>query len=158
MNTTTMNATMPLARVGKIWTFVPWISRLFLLPPMIIMTRISLRCILDPVHAIAEAGVALSTPEALTDTRVIGGLTLTLGAIIAWAVFSHDRLRMGHVVVITLMALVLSVRMFGFVHDGTTLAMGTQKVKTSGEIVFLILNAVGFALQTYRMKRVGITQ
>lgn len=158
MNTTTMKATMPLARTGKIRTLVPWISRLLLIPPMFIMIRISLRCILDPLHAVAETGVTLSSPEALTDTRVIGGLTLTLGAIIASAIFSRDRLRMGHAVVVTLMGLVLLVRMFGFVYDGTTLAMGTQQVKTAGEIVFLVLNAAGFALQTYRMKRMGTAQ
>jgi hypothetical protein len=75
----------------------------------------------------------------------------------AWAVFSRDRLRLGHAVVITLMVLVLSVRMSGFVHDGTTLARGTQTVKTSGEIVSLLLIGVGFALQTYRMERMAIT-
>ena len=48
-----------------------------------------------------------------------------------------------------LMGLVLAVRLFGFAHDGTTLAMGDQKVKFTGEIVFLTLNTLGFILQTY---------
>jgi len=54
--------------------------------------------------------------------------------------------------VIALMAFILAVRMFGFVQDGTTLAMGDQKVKTIGEAVFLVLNTIGFFLQTYLVR------
>lgn len=133
------------------WT--PWISRLVLILPALLLIMISFRFILDPAHAIAATGITFSTPEALTDTRVFGGITLTVVLILTSAIFSRRGLRMGHAAVIALMTLVLSVRLFGFMQDGTTLAMGTQKMKTTGEIIFLALNAVGFALQTYGRKR-----
>jgi hypothetical protein len=115
----------------------------------------SIRYIVDPSHAASPTGVALSTHEAFTDTRVVGGITLTLVAILVSAIFSHRRLRMGHAVVVALMAFVLAVRIFGFARDGTTLQTGTQKVKTSGEIVFLALNAIGLALQSSRRTEVA---
>lgn len=132
--------------------WINWISRLLLLPPTVLMIVISFRCILDPTHALAPTGTILNTPEALTDARVIGGITLTLAAVFASAILSRRRLRLGHAVVMTLMTFVLAVRMFGFSQDGTTLNTGTQRVKTTGEIVLLTLNAVGFALQTYARK------
>ena len=60
---------------------------------------------------------------------------------------------MGHAIVITLMGFILAVRMFGFAADGTTLAMGDQRVKTIGEVIFLTLNTLGFFLQTYQRKQ-----
>jgi hypothetical protein len=46
------------------------------------------------------------------------------------------------------MGVTLVVRIFGFMNDGTTLAMGNQRPITIVEIVFLTLNAVGFIVQT----------
>jgi hypothetical protein len=105
-----------------------------------VMFRVALRYIFDPVHAASTTGVSLTTPEALTDTRVVGSLTLTIVFVIASCLFSPRRMRWGHATVAIMMALILVVRLFGFAHDGTTLAMGDQKLKTVGEIVFLSLN------------------
>lgn len=145
-------------RTTGAWRFAPWVSRLVLILPTLIMIVASVHYIMDPTHAASPTGVALTTPEALTDTRVVGGITLTMVFILAWAIFSRERLRLGHAVVIGLMALVLAVRMFGFLRDGTTLETGTQKVKTRGEIVFLVLNAAGFALQTYSRKPMEVSR
>ena len=133
-------------RIGSLAT---WLSRLVMVPPMLIMILIAVRCISDPIHAVAATGVTLSTPEALTDMRVIGGLALTIALVIATSITSLRRLLSGHLTIIALMGLVLAVRLFGFAHDGTTLAMGDQKVKFTGEILFLTLNTFGFILQTY---------
>jgi hypothetical protein len=56
------------------------------------------------------------------------------------------------------MASVLAVRMLGFSIDGTTLAMGTQKVKFTGEVVFLTLNSIALALQSFGSKHSGERQ
>ena len=130
-------------------SLAPWLSRIVMVPPVTIIVLIAVRCISDPVHAIAATGVTLSTPEALTDMRVIGGLALTIALVIATSILSPLRLRSGHLTIMALMGLVLAVRLFGFAHDGTTLAMGNQKMKFTGEIAFLTLNTVGFILQTY---------
>lgn len=137
----------------RIAALAPWLSRIVMGPPVLIMILIAVRCISDPIHAVAATGVTLSTPEALTDMRVIGGLALTIALVIASSIPSLKRLRGGHLTIIALMGLVLAVRLFGFAHDGTTLAMGDQKVKLTGEILFLTLNTLGFIFQTYLRRR-----
>jgi hypothetical protein len=119
-----------------------------MIPPVLILLSISVRLILHPTQAIASSGVALTSPEALTDTRAMGAMTLTVAVVIAACIFSRTRLRMGHGTVVALMGFILAVRMFGFGVDGTTLAMGDQRVKVIGEAVFLGLNAIAFVLQS----------
>jgi hypothetical protein len=63
---------------------------------------------------------------------------------------------MGHITIVAMMLLILAVRIFGFAKDGTTLAMGGQKVKFTGELVFLTLNAIALALQTRLSGRSGV--
>jgi hypothetical protein len=138
---------------GGIASIAPWLSRLVAIPPTLIMALIGIRFITNPVHGVAATGVALSTPEAVTDTRVIGALALTIAGVLARLVVSRKRLRTAHIIVVALMGLILAVRMFGFTVDGTTLAMGGQKVKFTGEVVFLTLNTIAFSLQTYLSKR-----
>ena len=46
------------------------------------------------------------------------------------------------------MGVTLVIRIFGFVKDGTTLAMGNQRPITMVEVVFLTLNTLGFIVQT----------
>src|SRR5262249_1415170 len=119
------------------------------------MALIGVRFISNPVHGVAATGVTLNTPEAVTDTRVIGALALTIAGILASLVVSRRRLRTAHAVVLGLMALILAVRIFGFAVDGTTLAMGGQRYKFTGELVFLTLNALAFSMQTYLSRRMG---
>jgi hypothetical protein len=158
MTTQVLNRSLPQSVSERSSGLALGVSRVVLLLPALVMILISIRYIQDPAHAAAPTGVSLTTPEALTDTRVVGAITLTMGFILVTAILSRRRLRMGHAVVVTLMALILAVRMFGFVQDGTRLDMGTQRIKTAGEIVFLVLNAAGFALHTYRLKWNGVTQ
>ena len=133
----------------------PWLSRLVTVPPTLIMTLIGIHVITDPIHAIAAIGVTLTTPEAVTDTRAMGALALTIAGVLASFVVSRRRLRAAHAVVIGLMATILAVRVFGFAVDGTTLAMGGQKVKFTGEAVFLTLNSLAFWMQTHISNRTG---
>jgi len=122
------------------------------------MIVIAVRFIGNPIHAASQTGVTLSTPEALTDTRVVGALALTIAFAIASSITSRQRLRMGHAIVIVLMAFILAVRLYGFATDGTTLAMGDQRVKIIGETLFLALNAIGLFLQTYFGKQSAVSQ
>ncbi len=140
---------------GGFVRIAPWLSRIVMVPPVLILILISVRYIGNPIHAASPTGVMLSTPEALTDTRVVGAITLTIALLIATSTVSLRSLRMGHATVVALMALILAVRMFGFAVDGTTLAMGDQRVKTVGEIVFLTLNMLGFFIQTRLLKQRG---
>lgn len=127
------------------WRLAPWLSRLVMFPPVIIFTAISLRYFRNPASAIA--GTTLSTPEAFTDTRVLGAWTLTLLIMLMTFLFSKDRLWLGHLQLAFFMAAVLVTRVFGFLHDGTTLAMGNQRFITIAEVILLTLNALGLLLQ-----------
>jgi hypothetical protein len=133
-------------------------SRIVTIPPTLIMILIGLRFIVHPNRGLAETGVTLSTQEAMTDMRVVGALALTIAFVLAQFLLSRSWSRAANVAVIALMGSVLAVRMFGFSIDGTTLAMGTQKVKFTGEVVFLALNSIAFALQSFGSKHSGVQQ
>lgn len=126
------------------WRFVPWLSRLVMFPPVIIFTAISLRYFTNPAHVVA--GATLNTPEAFTDTRVLGAWTLTLLIMLVTFLLSKDRLWLGHLQLVFFMGATLTARVFGFIHDGTTLAMGNQRFITIAESALLILNAAGLLL------------
>ena len=152
MTTSSVNIAAQRTGSRRLASLAPWFSRLFLGLPALVMTLVSVRYITNPMHAASPTGVMLSTPEALTDTRVVGALVLTVVFALGGCLVSVRRLRMGHVLVIALMGFILAVRFFGFTQDGTTLATGDQKVKTIGETVFLLVNVIGFFLQTYVVK------
>ena len=146
MSTNTMNPTSALGRTGRVWSLAPWLSRLVMLPPVLIFTSVGSRFLKDPGHAIP--GVSLTTPEAFTDTRVIGAWMFALALMLITFLFSDDRLWLGHLQLALFIGLTLAVRIFGFMNDGTTLAMGNEKVITIVEIVLLVLNALGLFVQT----------
>jgi hypothetical protein len=147
---------MSSTRTQKAGLLAPLLSRIVMVPPMLIMALIGLRFITNPSQGAAATGVTLSTPEAITDTRVMGALALTIAFALATFISSRSRLRMGHITIVAMMLLILAVRIFGFAKDGTTLAMGGQKVKFTGELVFLTLNAIALALQTRLSGRSGV--
>lgn len=146
MNTSTMNATTPLARKGMIWNFAPWLSRIVMLPPIAVFTLIGIRFLTNPGHA--TPGVTLNTPEAFTDTRVLGGGMVTMVIMTIVFLLSENRLSLGNLQLTVFMGVSLAVRIFGFANDGTTLAMGNQRRITIVETVFLVLNTLGFVVQT----------
>ena len=134
------------------WPFTVWMSRAFMAPPALIFLLISFKFFTNPARAIAANGVAFTGPEAMTDARVMGAIILALAIFIFTAIFSKTRLRFGHFIVVITMGLILAVRLYGFMADGTTLEMGHQMQKTIGEIVFLVLNSIGLIVQTIRSK------
>ena len=152
MNTSTMIATPSRAHTRRLPSFAPWLSRLIMLPAALIFTLISIRFLTNPGHA--TPGVILNTPEAFTDTRAMGAWMVTLLSMLLTFVFSEDRLWLGHLQLAIFMGVTLVVRFFGFMNDGTTLAMGNQRPITIVEIVFLTLNTAGFIVQT-RLSRIS---
>src|SRR5262245_28800113 len=122
MTTGSASVTAEIANRGASF-LAGWLSRLFMGLPMLLLILIAFRYITNPMHAASPTGVALNTPEALTDTRVAGALALTIVFALATCFFSPRKLRTGHAIVVAMMTLILAVRMFGFAEDGTTLAM-----------------------------------
>jgi hypothetical protein len=126
------------------WNAAPWLSRLVMLPPMFVLVIITLRYLQHPAQAIP--GTMLTTPEAFTDTRVVGAWILTTLLMLIIFLLSKSRLWLGHLQLVALMALVLAIRIFGFLNDGS-FHMGNQRRITIAEIVFLVLNSAGLAMQ-----------
>jgi hypothetical protein len=156
MATRTVSASGERQSEAGFWRLAPWLSRLVMLPPAFILSVITLRYFTNPAHAIN--GTTLNTPEAFTDTRVLGAWTLTLLVMLVTFLLSRTRLWLGHLQLMAFMGITLVVRIFGFMHDGTTLAMGNQRVITIMEIVFLVLNTVGLAVQARLFKQSGGVQ
>jgi hypothetical protein len=154
MSTIIMNVATPLSRTGKLWSLAPWVSRLVMLPPALVFGLISIRFLTNPGHAIP--GATLNTPQAFTDTRVVGAWMVTLLVMLLTFLFSEKRLWLGHLQLAVFMGVTLVVRIFGFMNDGTTLAMGNQRPITIVEIVFLVLNTLGLVVQTRRLKQLEV--
>lgn len=146
---------LPAASPIQKWlrTFAPWLSRFVMLPPVFIFSLISVRFLTNPGHAIP--GVALNSPEALTDTRVIGAWMVTLVLLLIAFLISEKRLWLGHLQLALFMGITLVVRIFGFMNDGTTLAMGNQRTITIAETLFLVLNTLGLIAQARLRNRSG---
>ena len=156
MSTRVINVATSLSRTERLLSLAPWLSRVVMFPPVLILGLISFRFLTNPAHAIPA--VTLHTPEAFTDTRVIGAGTLTLLAMLVTFLLSDDRLWMGHMQLVTFMGVTLIVRVFGFLNDGTTLAMGNQRLITIVEIIFLTLNALGLVVQIHLLKQSEVRQ
>ena len=77
------------------WPFTEYMSRMFMIPPIIIFTIISHRFLTNPAHAISATGVAYSQPDAITDTRVMGAVFLSLAIVILGTVLSKNLLDEG---------------------------------------------------------------
>jgi hypothetical protein len=150
MNSDTANARTASSTAGRLRSLAPWISRLVMLPPVLVFTLISLRYLTSP--GAKTPGVSLRTPEAFTDTRVIGAWMVTLLVMLITFHLAESRLWLGHLQLAAFMGITLAVRIFGFINDGTTLQTGNQRTITIVEIVFLVLNTVGFVVQTRLMK------
>jgi hypothetical protein len=153
MSTGTVHGGTTITRTGSLWPFASWLSRLVMFPPVLVFALISVRFLTNPGHA--TPGVTLNTPEAVTDTRVIGAWMVTLLTMLITFLLSKDRLWLGHLQLAAFTGVTLIVRIFGFMNDGTTLAMGNQRAITIVEIVFLTLNTAGFLMQTRLIKQSG---
>jgi hypothetical protein len=132
---------------GKFQVIAPWLSRLVMMPPVFIFTLISTRFLANPGHAVP--GVTLATPESFTDMRVVAAWMLTFVVMLLIFLSSQKRLWLGHLQLSLILGLALGVRIFGFMYDGTTLAMGNQRPITIAESVLLMLNILGLAMQSY---------
>ena len=65
---------------GKFWRFAPWLSRLILLWPSIILAVIGIRGVVDPVKFGAAQGIVFRTSEAVAIGRVgLGAFPLGCG-------------------------------------------------------------------------------
>jgi hypothetical protein len=122
----------------------PWMCRGVLTMTALIFTMIAVRYIKDPVQASAETGVALESPLASTTTRVgFGAFPLSIAIFSLASLFSERRRRAGVLLVATVMAVVIVVRLLGTAMDG---ASAHSTVLFVPEAVMLTIASVGLYL------------
>jgi len=139
---------------GRFRTIAPWLSRMVMMPPVLVFTLIGTRFLANPGHAVP--GVTLNTPESFTDMRVMAAWTITLAAVLLTLISNRKRLWLGHLLLCVFLGLMLAIRIFGFVHDGTTLETGNQMRITVVETVLLILNVLGLVVQNQLRKQIAV--
>jgi hypothetical protein len=106
--------------MSTFWKLSSWISRLVVLGVAGLFTMISMRFILDPQHAAANAGITIVPDLGMTSTRTgFGGFPLGFAAILLFCLFSSRRLLAALFSIATVVAALLAVRLYGAVHDAT---------------------------------------
>jgi hypothetical protein len=135
------------------WRLVPWLNRLILLAPLVIIAVITARIITDPVRSAAEHGMTLDSPVGLTNYRSgNGGIFLAFAIFtISCLVFTRRHLT-GLSFLALMMGVVLAVRGVSVVIDGT---LREQLSLLVAEAVFLTLSVVGVFLELARRHRLG---
>ena len=98
----------------------PWLTRLVLLSATLLFAMIGRKYVFDPVAAVRNAGIVLNTPMALTTMRAsFGAFPLACAASILACLFSARRNRIGLWFIAILIGIVLTVRLYGILEDGT---------------------------------------
>jgi hypothetical protein len=134
----------------KFWRFSPWLVRLILTPPTLILALIASRYLLNPVQAATSAGISFVAPLGLTVARVgLGAFPLACSLFTLSCLISSRRLLTGLGFVATVMSAALVVRIFGMLADGTSKENLHLVV---AEIVMLTLMLIGVVLELGRRR------
>jgi hypothetical protein len=95
-----------------------WLNRLVLGFAIFVFGMIAVRYIGDPVRTEAPHKIVLGSPEAITNTRVSGGVFLAMALVMAAAFASRERHRDGLFLLATFSFVLTVVRIFGLIVDG----------------------------------------
>src|SRR5262249_45734120 len=108
-----------------------------------VFTMIAVRNVANPVTAEAAHKIVLGSPEAITNTRVSGGVFLAMALVLAGSLISRSRHRAALQLLAIFSAVLTAVRLFGLVVDGP--APFTLRV-LKPEIAVTVLAAIAYAL------------
>jgi uncharacterized protein (TIGR03382 family) len=95
-----------------------WLNRLVLGFAVFAFGMLAVRYIGDPVRTEAPHKIVLGSPEAVTNTRVSGGVFLAMALVLAAAAVSRRRHRDGLLLLATFSFVLTVVRVFGLIVDG----------------------------------------
>jgi hypothetical protein len=102
------------------WKLSPWLSRMVILAVAGLFAMIGFKFVSDPQHAAAGAGIMLDSAIGITNTRAgFGGFPLGFALLLVFCLFSSRRLLAALAAIATLAAVILAVRLYGAVQDGT---------------------------------------
>jgi hypothetical protein len=130
------------------WKFEPWLTRLILLLPIVLFTRIGLPHVFHPVETLAVRGMSFSSGFGVTTARIgFGAFPLGLSVFLLGCLLSQRRLLIGLSLVATMDTVLLVVRIFGMIADASV----QQNMRLVGaEMILLILMGVGIVLELSR--------
>jgi hypothetical protein len=121
-----------------------WLNRLVLGFAIVVFCLIAMRTIGNPVKTEAPHRIVLGSPEAVTNTRVSGGVFLAMALVLAASVVSRRRHRDGLLLLAIFSGVLTGVRVFGLIVDGP--APFTLLV-LKPELVVTVLAAAAYLLE-----------
>ncbi len=95
-----------------------WFSRAVLALAALLLTRIALGIVIDPVGTLGPRGFSFGTPDALTAMRASGGMMLGIAMALFYCLFSDRRLLAGLGFLAAVAVALLTVRLLGLALDG----------------------------------------
>lgn len=114
-----------------------WLTRIVLMLGTVLFTMIGAKFVLDPVGAVRDAGIVLTTPMALTTVRAsFGAFPLACALVILTCLVAVRRQRTGLWFMGVLIGVVLAVRFFGIHADGTL--HENERVLTAEAVLFIL--------------------
>ena len=118
-------------------------------------TMISLKFVLDPQHAAANAGIMIQPGLGFTNTRAgFGGFPLGFAAILVFCLFSSRRLLPALSSISTVAAVILAVRLYGAAEDASFSQSAHILIP---EAVLLVVSLLGAVMETKRRRHDAAT-
>jgi hypothetical protein len=132
------------------WRVAPWLARLSLVPPTVIFGLIAGKYMTHPVEAGASIDLAFKSALAVTIVRVgFGAFPLGCSIFTLSCLVSKRRLLTGLEFVSTMVVVVLLVRIFGMLVDGTV----SENMRLVGvELGLLALMIAGLVIELGRRR------
>jgi len=127
-----------------------WFGRVVLGAATLLMVRIGVEYLTDPVGAVAPRGITLGSAEAVTMMRVSGGVFLAMAIAFAVSLLSDRRLLSGLGLLAIFAWTLTGVRLAGVAIDGA--APFTLKV-LKPEVALVVLSTTAFLLLRRRDSR-----
>jgi hypothetical protein len=126
-----------------------WLNRLVLGFAIFVFTLLAVRYIGNPVRTEAPHKIVLGSPEAITNTRVSGGVFLAMALLLAASALSRERHRDGLLLLAVFSCVLTIVRVFGLIVDGP--APFTLLV-LKPEVTVTVLAALAYLLERRMFK------
>jgi cytochrome b561 len=128
-------------------------TRMILAPPSLLFSSIALKYLTAPVKVSAGSGALLTTPSAITDARVEGGLFIGLALVALYGLVTGRRLA-SLAVLAGVLATVTAARTMGLALDG---ASHETVLKLVPEVVLTALLTAAFLIERRRLRRLAGT-
>lgn len=129
----------------RVRRLAPWLTQFVLGAATLVFALIGWKYIADPVHTAATSGITLNSALAVTNMRASFGAFPLACAIIALTCLLFPRLHFtGLCFVATMIGVVMIVRIFGILIDGTA----SQSLMVLGaEAILLMLSLSGLFIE-----------